>query len=169
MDKFLAPFLDKFKASNPRVWAMIVLLLSVIEVSITKGSFFSLFPVEGVIADILHWVSWALALLVGSRTTNILKPELQNALTVALAEAETHKSNLDELHEDYNALHEYRNTLESDYQNLQEKHAEVTVQKDILTTELANFNTGGRGIMTEDPSPITFKDPKTVKRNLQKK
>lgn len=137
MDKLIAFILDKFKASNPAIWGIIAAVLSIVEFAISKGNAFGLFPIEGITAEILHWVSWALALLVGSRTTNILNPEFKTELITAKAESEAHKDNFEELSKDYDTLHQYRNSLEGDFDKLKKEHEAVEVGKILLKKQLS--------------------------------
>jgi hypothetical protein len=65
LTKFLAQFIDKFKASSPVLFVIIAALLTAVKYTLGAG----VFPVD---PKYLEWVLWAISLVLGSRTTSFL-------------------------------------------------------------------------------------------------
>jgi hypothetical protein len=76
MDKILALFIDAFKAKSPKVWAIIAFVLMTVQYGITQGNLFGVFPIEGVMKEVAYWLNWFITMMVGSRTTTFLNPNL---------------------------------------------------------------------------------------------
>lgn len=72
MDKILASIIDKFKAANPRIFGIIAILLFIVKYAIEQGSAYGLFQITGDFKTIADWITWVVALLMGSRTYNVL-------------------------------------------------------------------------------------------------
>jgi len=71
----LAKLFDSFKAKNPKVAAIIILVLGAFLYLAQNG----LGEVSGVdFSKVIEWVVFILAALQGSRTTTILHPELKD-------------------------------------------------------------------------------------------
>ena len=63
IEKLIASLLESFKTSNPKIWGIIVLILTTVKVAIEHLINIGSIP-EG--ADWIEWVFWAIALLLGS-------------------------------------------------------------------------------------------------------
>lgn len=72
MDKILASFIDKFKTANPRIFGIIAVILFIIKYAIEQGSAFGLFQITGDFKTAMDWITWVVALMMGSRTYNVL-------------------------------------------------------------------------------------------------
>jgi aromatic ring hydroxylase len=101
MNKILALFLDRFKAASPRVWALIVFILVVVKYTVEQGNIYGFIPIDGQMQQVADWLTYVIALLIGSRTTAILTegivtPQMQIAdvLTADLSEITAKHSDL---------------------------------------------------------------------------
>ena len=63
IEKLIASLLESFKTSNPKIWGIIVLILTTVKVAIEHLISIGSIP-EG--ADWIEWVFWGIALLLGS-------------------------------------------------------------------------------------------------------
>lgn len=72
MDKILASFIDKFKTANPRIFGIIAVIFFIIKYAIEQGSAFGLFQITGDFKTAMDWITWVVALMMGSRTYNVL-------------------------------------------------------------------------------------------------
>lgn len=86
MNDFLALLLEKFKAANPKIWAILAFLLSVAMAVLTYGADFHLWEQTPLITKIAQMVTWAAALVIGSRTARYL-PEPQRNQIIAESKA----------------------------------------------------------------------------------
>lgn len=68
----LASIIDKFKTKNPKTWGLIAVVLLIAQYAIVQGNAYGLFPIEGILKDILQGIVTIVGILVGSRTTQIL-------------------------------------------------------------------------------------------------
>ena len=91
MDKVLAMVIDRFKIANPRLFAIVAFALTVIHFTLQNGADFGVFKIEGTMAQVAQGAAWLVALLLGGRTTNILKGDEINALKTDLHFAETRR------------------------------------------------------------------------------
>lgn len=72
LTKLLAQLFDSFKAKNPKVAAVLILVLVTITNFAEQGTLIGLFTLPEWAAEVVKWVSLALLGIVGSRTTQIL-------------------------------------------------------------------------------------------------
>jgi hypothetical protein len=141
MDKILALFLDRFKAANPRVWAIMVVILVVIKYAITQGNLYGLIPIDSQIQPVMDWLAYAVALLIGSRTTAILakdtiSPQMQIAdvLQTDLADITAKHS---ELLDNFSVLSDTHLVLQKELQDKTQKINELeamSIPREITTT-----------------------------------
>ncbi len=71
----LAAFLDTFKAKNPTLWAIIVLVLLAIQYILTKGVDLGVFEVSPIVQEWQGWVNTILLVIgstIGSHTNRYL-------------------------------------------------------------------------------------------------
>ncbi len=79
LTKILAQLFDTFKANNPKVAAIIILVLMTIIGFADQGSMLGLFSLPGWAAETLKWVSTVILAIVGSRTAKYLTLNEANA------------------------------------------------------------------------------------------
>jgi len=72
LNTLLAGFIDKFKAKNPKVFAVVQTLLLTLQFFLISAQDADLFGGAEWVATVLKWLGLILMVLVGSRTTNIL-------------------------------------------------------------------------------------------------
>lgn len=77
LTRLLAGIFETFKTKNPKLAALILLLLSVVQYVAEQGSAFGLFLLPDWLAQGLSIVSWVLTALVGTSTFAYLGPEGQ--------------------------------------------------------------------------------------------
>lgn len=70
LEKILAQIFDKFKAENPKLAAILILLFGTV-VYLADNGLGELIGYD--FAVVVKWVSLALGFLTGSRTTNVLR------------------------------------------------------------------------------------------------
>ena len=75
--RFLAELLEKFKLKNPKVYAVVVVLLMVAIYFAEQGTAFGIFTVSPLVADIIQWASVILGMLFSSQTFPFLSPTSQ--------------------------------------------------------------------------------------------
>jgi hypothetical protein len=70
----LAPIIDRFKAKNPIVWAVIQAILFTLQYFFMNGPEWGIFPPDlEWVSTLLQIITWILAALVGSRTFKFMK------------------------------------------------------------------------------------------------
>ena len=67
LSKLLAQYLDKFKVSNPTIFAVVAALLAGVKYLVESGTI----PIDPKVTD---WILWVVALFLGSRTTSFITP-----------------------------------------------------------------------------------------------
>jgi hypothetical protein len=75
MDRIIALLLDGFKTKSPKVWAILAFALTVVQYSAQQGTELNVFHLEGTMAEVVKWVTWAIGLMMGSRTYTTLNPD----------------------------------------------------------------------------------------------
>lgn len=70
--QFLAGLLDKSKAKNPMVWFILACVIAAVQAVIVNAAEWQI-PLSAGVAQVLQWVITVGGLLLGSRTTQILK------------------------------------------------------------------------------------------------
>lgn len=75
--RYLAEILEKFKLKNPKVYAVVVVVLMAAVYFAQQGSFFGLFTLSPVVASVIEWVSIILAGLFSTSTFPFLSPTSQ--------------------------------------------------------------------------------------------
>lgn len=75
--RFLAELLEKFKLQNPKVYAIVVVVLMVGIYFAQQGSFLGLFTLSPVVASVIEWVSIILTGLFSSSTFGFLSASSQ--------------------------------------------------------------------------------------------
>lgn len=74
---FLAELLEKFKLKNPKVYAVVVVVLLTAVYVAQQGTVFGLFTLSPAVSGIITWISVILAALFSSQTFAYLKPTSQ--------------------------------------------------------------------------------------------
>lgn len=69
----LAPLIDKFKASNPKIYALVVVILVLVITGAESGTMYGLFEMTETVGQVIKWAGLALLALTGSRTTRYVK------------------------------------------------------------------------------------------------
>lgn len=75
--KYLAELLEKFKLKNPKVYAVVIVLLLAAIYFAQQGTAFGLFTLSPAVASIVQWVSVILGMLFSSSTFQFLSPTSQ--------------------------------------------------------------------------------------------
>jgi hypothetical protein len=75
LTRLLAGLFETFKTKNPKLAALIILLLGAVQYVANQGGVLGVFSLPEWLASGLDVVSWILAALVGSSTFNFLSPE----------------------------------------------------------------------------------------------
>ena len=73
----LAEILEWFKLKNPKVYAVVVMLLMVAVYFAEQGTLYGIFTLSPLVADIVKWASIALTALFSSQTFPFLSPTSQ--------------------------------------------------------------------------------------------
>ncbi len=73
--RFLAEIIEKFKVANPKVFAMLALILLVLIYGAQQGNLLGVWPLPAMVKDFIQWVGPLLATLLGSSTFRYLSPE----------------------------------------------------------------------------------------------
>lgn len=72
--RFLAELLEKFKLKNPKVYAVVIVLLMAAVFVAQQGSVFGLFTLSPAVASVITWLSLILAGLFSTSTFPFLSP-----------------------------------------------------------------------------------------------
>lgn len=75
--RFLAELIEKFKAQNPRTFAVIALVLLTLIYSAQQGSFLGVWTLPEMAIKVINFVAPVLLALVGSQTFKFLSPASQ--------------------------------------------------------------------------------------------
>lgn len=75
--RFLAELLEKFKLQNPKLYAVVIVVLMAAIYFAQQGTLFGLFSLSPLVADIIQWVGIILAGLFSTSTFQFLSPESQ--------------------------------------------------------------------------------------------
>lgn len=75
--KSLAPILYKLRTKNPKIWAILMLVLLVVQYVITKGVELGAFEISPLTGDIKEWTDFILLLIAGAVSPKVY-PFLKN-------------------------------------------------------------------------------------------
>jgi hypothetical protein len=122
LKKIIAAFLDPLKVKNPILFAIIGVILLVIQYALTQGNLFGLFQIEGNVATVLQWLNVLIAILVSPRTSAILGgdnvPQLKADLMKATINVES--------------LSQYNEVVQADKSKLSDLHEHLKLQNQAL-------------------------------------
>lgn len=142
MDKIIAMLLDNFKLKSPKTWAIIALFLTSLQYVLSSGTDLSVFQLDATGKEVLKWVSWAVALLMGSRTHVTLNGDTQAILTAQVEgwqkAHKTLETSINDLSGQASGLELEKSDLQKNYDSLKQFADKLEAQHDALLTEYAN-------------------------------
>lgn len=160
--KIIAGFLDPLKVKNPILFAIIGVMLLVLQYALMQGNFYGLFPIDGNISTALQWLNFAIAIVVSPRTSQILGGDNVPQLKADLMKASV---NLD-------TLSQYNDHLNAEKTQLAEHHENLQLQNEALQNSFANLQENYQTLTDRENNlvePFIETPPKRAAGRPQKK